>query len=111
MTASGKAAAALALHRFGFGPVGDLIAAIAADPRGAVLSDLDRPNAGLVAVVPGAMDLPSSGQAARAVFDFRAEENAQKKLAQRALKNAEPNGNQSASMAATTASTTTAGAP
>ncbi len=105
MTASGKAAAALALHRFGFGPVGDLIAAIAADPRGAVLSDLDRPNAGLVAVVPGAMDLPSSGQAARAVFDFRAEENAQKKLAQRALKNAEPNGNQSASMAATTAST------
>ena len=29
---SGQAAAALGLHRFGFGPVGDSIAAIAADP-------------------------------------------------------------------------------
>ena len=38
MTAQGKAAAALALHRFGFGPAGDSMAAIAAiagDPRGA----------------------------------------------------------------------------
>ena len=42
----GKEAAALALHRFGFGPAGDSIAAIAADPRGALLADLDRPGAG-----------------------------------------------------------------
>jgi uncharacterized protein (DUF1800 family) len=101
MTASGKAAAALALHRFGFGPVGDSIAAIAGDPRGAVLADLDRANAGLIAVDQVAIDLPSSGQAARAVFDFRAEENAQKKLAQRALKDAEANGNSVPAMAPT----------
>jgi len=74
----GKAAAALALHRFGFGPVGDAIDAIAADPRGALLADLDRPSAGALAA-----DLPSSGQAARAVFDFQAERRAQQKLALR----------------------------
>ncbi len=64
---SGKQAAALALHRFGFGPVGDQINAIAADPRGALQADLDRPAAGELKV-----DLPSSAEAARAVFDFQA---------------------------------------
>jgi len=34
---SAKAAAALGLHRFGFGPVGDAIAAIAADPSTAFI--------------------------------------------------------------------------
>ena len=92
MTASGKAAAgteaaALALHRFGFGPIGDQITAIAGDPRGAVLADLDRPGAGRLPV-----DLPSGAQAARAVFDFRAEKNAEQKLSQRALKEAEAGG-------------------
>jgi uncharacterized protein (DUF1800 family) len=92
MTASGKAAAgteaaALALHRFGFGPIGDQITAIAGDPRGAVLADLDRPGAGRLPV-----DLPSGAQAARAVFDFRAEKNAEQKLSQRALKEAEASG-------------------
>jgi len=43
---SGKAAAALGLHRFGFGPRADTIETIAADPRGALLADLERPNAG-----------------------------------------------------------------
>ena len=57
---SGKQAAALALHRFGFGPVGDQINAIAADPRGALQADLDRPAAGELKV-----DLPSSAEAAR----------------------------------------------
>ena len=66
-------AAALALHRFGFGPVGDSIAAIANDPRGALLADLDRPGAGQIAA------LPSSAEAARAVFDFQAERQAQAK--------------------------------
>jgi uncharacterized protein (DUF1800 family) len=48
VTARGKEAAALALHRFGFGPAADSIAAIAADPQGALLADLERPQAGLV---------------------------------------------------------------
>ena len=84
MTARGKDAAALALHRFGFGPARDSIVAIAGDPRGALLSDLDRPGAGYLA-----SGLPSSGRAAREVSDFRAEEQAKKKLAQRAQKSAE----------------------
>ena len=37
MPARGKATAALALHRFGLGPAGNGIAAIAADPRGALV--------------------------------------------------------------------------
>jgi uncharacterized protein (DUF1800 family) len=86
--AFGKEAAALALHRFGFGPVGDSIAAIAADPRGALLSDLDRPAAGYLADA----NMPSSSAAARAVFEFRDEQHAQQKLAQRAQKEAEAGG-------------------
>jgi uncharacterized protein (DUF1800 family) len=78
----GKEAAALALHRFGFGPGGGAIGAIAGDPRGALIADLERPQAGLVA----AASLPSSAQAVRAVFEFRAEEQAKRKLAQRAKK-------------------------
>src|SRR5215472_3336523 len=80
--------AALALHRFGFGPVAGSIAAIADDPRGAVLADLERPGAGRVA----AANLPNSGQAARALFEFRAERRAKEKLAQRAQKEAEAKG-------------------
>jgi uncharacterized protein (DUF1800 family) len=87
MVARGREAAALALHRFGFGPAGDLIAAIAADPRGALLADLDRPGAGGITA-----NLPSSGVAARAVADFRAEQQAKQKLAQRVKKEAEANG-------------------
>lgn len=86
MTANSKAvlgqeAAALGLHRFGFGPVGGQIAALAADPRGALLADLDRPSAGQFAA-----NLPSSGESARAVSDFQAERTAQQKLALRAQK-------------------------
>ena len=80
--------AALALHRFGFGPVAGSIAAIADDPRGALLADLERPAAGRVA----AANLPNSGQAARALFEFRAERLAKEKLAQRAKKEAEAKG-------------------
>ncbi len=79
MTARGQQAAALALHRFGLGPRRDSIAGIAADPRGALLAELDRPDAGSIS--PG---LSSSGEAARAVFRFRAEEQAKLKLVQRA---------------------------
>jgi uncharacterized protein (DUF1800 family) len=85
---SGKAAAALGLHRFGFGPVGDAIAAIAADPRGALLADLERPGAGRL----DAPNLKSSSEAARQVSDFRAERRAEQKLATRQQKQATASG-------------------
>ena len=93
MAASGKAvsgmeAAALALHRFGFGPVGDSITAIAADPRGALLADLDRPKAGRL----DPANLPSSGGAARQAFEFRAAQSAKQKLALRMQKEGETSG-------------------
>src|SRR5580700_7976270 len=84
VSARGKEAAALALHRFGFGPTGSAIAAIAADPQGALLADLERPQAGLVAA-----NLPSGGESAREVFDFRSEQTAKQKLALRTQKQAE----------------------
>jgi uncharacterized protein (DUF1800 family) len=84
MNPKGREAAALALHRFGFGPAAGSIAAVADDPRGAVLADLERPGAGRVAG-----DLPTSGTAARAVFEFQAERQAEQKLASRAQKAAE----------------------
>jgi uncharacterized protein (DUF1800 family) len=76
---SGPRDAALALHRFGFGPRGDAIARLAADPRGALLAELDRPDAAIV----HDPDLLDSGEAARAVFDFRQERKAVR-FAQRA---------------------------
>jgi uncharacterized protein (DUF1800 family) len=86
VTAQGKEAAALALHRFGFGPSGDSIAAIASDPRGALIADLDRPQAVLISE-----HLPSSGEAERAVFDFRAAQQAKQKLASRVAKQNDAN--------------------
>jgi uncharacterized protein (DUF1800 family) len=56
--------AALVLHRFGFGPRLDGIAAIATDPRGALLAELDRPGAGRLLDA----HLLSSGDAGRAAF-------------------------------------------
>jgi uncharacterized protein (DUF1800 family) len=79
-----KFTAALALHRFGFGPVPGAIAAIADDPRGALLAELERPGAGQVA----AANLPDSAAAARELLDFRAERLAQRKLAEQAKKEA-----------------------
>ena len=67
--------AALALHRFGFGPRAGSIEEIAADPRGAVIAELDRPGAGQITNP----DLPTSGAANRAVFEFNAERNANQK--------------------------------
>jgi uncharacterized protein (DUF1800 family) len=81
----GKEAAALALYRFGFGPsfgaasAPFAISGIAGDPRGALLAELDHPKSGFLSTA-----LPSSAQAARMVADFRAEEQAKRKLAQRA---------------------------
>jgi uncharacterized protein (DUF1800 family) len=64
--------AALVLHRFGVGPRAGSIEAIAADPRGALLAELDKPDAGQIANP----DLPTSGAANRAVFEYNAERNA-----------------------------------
>ena len=49
------AEAALALHRFGMGPRPGSIAAIEADPRGALIAELERPSASQLA----AATLPS----------------------------------------------------
>ena len=59
--------AALALHRFGLGPRPGAIAAIASDPRGALLVELDRSGSSRLST----SGLPTSGQAARAEFEFR----------------------------------------
>ena len=83
----GPQAAALALHRFGLGPQRNSIAAIATDPRGALLEELDRPGAGQITSA-----LPSSSEAERAVFRFQAERRAQQKLALRAKKLADAGG-------------------
>jgi uncharacterized protein (DUF1800 family) len=71
--------AALALHRFGFGPRAGSIEAIADDPRGALIAELDRPQAGQITN----LDLPTSGAANRAVFEFNAERNANQKRTRR----------------------------
>src|SRR5437667_7573336 len=68
--------AALALHRFGLGPRAGSIAAIASDPRGALLAELDRPDAGRVAD----RSLPGSAESSRLVFEFNQERNAQQKV-------------------------------
>jgi uncharacterized protein (DUF1800 family) len=71
--------AALALHRFGFGPRWGSIAAIASDPRGALLADLEAPNAGQIVNT----DLPTSGAEMRTVFKFNAARLAQANLERR----------------------------
>jgi uncharacterized protein (DUF1800 family) len=72
--------AALALHRFGFGPMAGSttgsIAAVASDPMGAILADLDAPNAGLITDA----NLRNSGAENRAVFEDNAERLAKDKL-------------------------------
>jgi uncharacterized protein (DUF1800 family) len=78
-----KSEAALALHRFGFGPRVGSIAAIAADPRGALLADIERPGAGRLT----ADGVPTSGEAARAAFEFR-EARRTARLAERAEREA-----------------------
>jgi uncharacterized protein (DUF1800 family) len=85
MTLDGKAAAALAAHRFGMGPRPGTIAALAGDPRGALLAELDRPGIGQI-VDPS---LPSAAEAARALFEDVAARQARKVTAERAKKAAE----------------------
>jgi uncharacterized protein (DUF1800 family) len=83
MVTDPKSEAALALHRFGFGPRVGLIAAIAGDPRGALLADIDRPGAGAL----NASSMQTSGKAARAAFKVR-EARRTARLAERAEREA-----------------------
>ena len=73
--------AALGLHRFGLGPRPASIMAIASDPRGALLAELDRTNVGQIMNA----DLPTSAAANRAVFEFVAERNAAQKREKKRL--------------------------
>src|ERR1700704_1475027 len=59
--------AAIALHRFGFGPRAEAIGKLASDPRGAWRADLDRPGAGAI----DDPNLLTSAEAAQAGRDFR----------------------------------------
>src|SRR3974390_2059269 len=81
MALDGKANAALCLHRFGLGPRAGSIEAIASDPRGALMAEIDAPDAGRISdptLLTGAED-------ARAAFKFRQEQRAQR-LAARAAR-------------------------
>ena len=69
MATDPKLLAAIALHRFGFGPRAGSLASISSDPRGAMLAELDRSGAGRIADA----DLLTTGEAARTAFDFRQE--------------------------------------
>ncbi len=84
-----KFQAALALHRFGFGPRGDGIARISHDPREAVLAEIEAPNAGRIEN----SNLLNSGEAARAAYNFRQERKAKRlaEAAQRDMANNAPN--------------------
>src|ERR1700730_14897920 len=68
--------AALALHRFGFGPRAGTITAIASDPQGALVAELGRP--GRRRYPDGG--LLSRGAANRMAFEFNAERLAKQRL-------------------------------
>src|SRR5262245_16029921 len=82
MTQDSKTDAARALHRFGLGPRPGSIAAIASDPRGALLAEIERPGIGRI----DDPQLLTSAQAARAAFEARSARRAEQILAQRAEK-------------------------
>src|SRR5262249_47479331 len=82
-----KAEAALALHRFGVGPRPGSISAIASDPRGALLADLERAGAGRI---PDA-DLLPSGPAWRAAFAYQEAQRVARR-AERAMQQANAQG-------------------
>src|SRR5262249_62206952 len=83
--ATNVAQAALALHRFGLGPRPGSIAAIASDPRGALLAELETPGIGRI----HNPEMLTSAQAARMAFEARAERQANKIVAEQAKKQAE----------------------
>ena len=74
MSLDAKGAAALALHRFGLGPRAGSIAAVAADPRGALLEEIEKPGAGQVVD----KDMLTAPQAARLAFHYNQEQQAKR---------------------------------
>jgi uncharacterized protein (DUF1800 family) len=84
MALDSKAEASLALNRFGLGPRTGSIAAIASDPRGALIAELDRPSAGHITNA----DLMSSGVAARTAFAFQQAQRELRRAAKSAPKEA-----------------------
>ena len=74
MALDAKGAAALALHRFGLGPRAGSIDAIASDPRGALLAEIEKPGAGQIVNA----ELLTSAQAARLAFSFNQAEQAKR---------------------------------
>src|SRR5690242_10259658 len=102
MSADPKYQAALALHRFGLGPrpgtMPGSIAAVASDPRGALLAELEKPGVGQIVD----SSLMSAPKAAMAAFNFREARQAaeiaakmaeQERAATMAMANAETMGN------------------
>jgi uncharacterized protein (DUF1800 family) len=83
MSRSAKAEAVLALNRFGMGPRPGSIAAIEADPRGALIADLERPPAELPT-----RSLLSGVEAFRKVAEANAKRQAQSVVAARTLQEA-----------------------
>jgi hypothetical protein len=77
---SAQAEAVLALRNFGLGPRLGSVAAIAGDPRGARIAEIDRPGAGLLP----SNALAPSAQAFRSVADANAARQARRILAMRA---------------------------
>jgi uncharacterized protein (DUF1800 family) len=86
MALDAKAQAALALHRFGLGPRAGLIAAIASDPRAALLAEIDSPDAARI----NHPALMTSAEAARAAFKFQQERRAQRQADRAARAGANP---------------------
>jgi uncharacterized protein (DUF1800 family) len=82
MEQSAKAEAVLALQRFGMGPRPGSIAAIASDPRGALIAELERPSVAELA----APTLPPSAKAYRTVTDANARRQAKTIVATREAK-------------------------
>jgi uncharacterized protein (DUF1800 family) len=80
MSTSAKAQALQALQRFGMGPKPGSIVHIAADPRGALLAELDRP----IADPSATAALPSSAKAFRTVNDANARRQAKAIMGTRA---------------------------
>ena len=74
MSLDAKGAAALALHRFGLGPRAGSIAAIASDPRGALLAELDKPGAGQIVNA----ELLTSAGGARLAFAYNQQQQAKR---------------------------------
>ncbi len=79
-----KFQAALALHRFGLGPKHGSIDAIASDPRGALLAELDQPGVGLVS--DGS--LMTASKSSMTAYMFRQEQMAMRIAKQAATPNA-----------------------